>query len=65
LETEVSTEAPGAFRGRVTSDVLDSVNMNTVLIPRGSIVMGAYMTNVAVGQNRMIAATERLILPNG
>jgi type IV secretion system protein VirB10 len=39
--------------------------MKTLLIPRGSIILGAYKSSILIGQARLVVAAQRLILPNG
>lgn len=65
LERSINTDSPGAIRGRVMSDVLDSLNQQTLLIPRGSTLIGSYKSSMLVGQARVLIAAERIILPNG
>ncbi|UUZ66541.1 TrbI/VirB10 family protein (plasmid) [Polaromonas sp. P1-6] len=65
LERSINTDSPGAVRGRVMSDVLDSLNQQTLLIPRGSTLIGSYKSSMLVGQARVLIAAERIILPNG
>lgn len=65
LVNGINTQVPGEFKARVISDVFDSKTQRTLLIPRGSIIMGAYRSSILVGQSRMVLATQRLILPNG
>lgn len=65
LLTAVNSDMPGTITAKVTSDVYDSTYMNHVLIPRGSTLIGAYNSQVSVGQERVLIAMNRLILPNG
>jgi type IV secretion system protein TrbI len=65
LDRAVNTDVPGAIRARVMSDVFDSVNQKTTLIPRGSTLVGSYKSSMLVGQARILIACERIILPNG
>jgi type IV secretory pathway VirB10-like protein len=65
LITALNTDAPGKITALVTSDVYDSATGNELLIPRGSRVVGAYDHNVQNGQDRVLVALTRLILPNG
>ena len=46
-------------------DVYDSVKGKSLLIPKGSRLVGQYNSNVNIGQERVMAAFQRLILPNG
>lgn len=64
LLTRVNSDLPGRVIARVTSDVYDS-NQRHVVIPMGSQLIGAYSSQVVVGQERLLMAMNRLILPNG
>jgi type IV secretion system protein TrbI len=61
----INTEVPGEFRARVVSDIFDSATQRSLIIPRGSILIGAYKSSILVGQSRMVLAAQRLIMPNG
>jgi type IV secretion system protein VirB10 len=45
--------------------VYDSLNPSVVLIPQGTKIIGAYSSDVAYGQSRVLVAWNRLIFPNG
>jgi type IV secretory pathway VirB10-like protein len=64
LLTRVNSDLPGRVIARVTSDVYDS-NQRHIVIPKGSQLIGAYSSQVVVGQERLLMAMNRLILPNG
>lgn len=64
LLTGVNSDLPGRVIARVTSDVYDS-NQRNVVIPKGSQLIGAYSSQIVVGQERLLMAMNRLILPNG
>jgi type IV secretion system protein VirB10 len=64
LLTSVSSDLPGRILARVTSDVYDSAQRH-VVIPKGSQIIGVYSSQVVVGQERLLMAMNRLILPNG
>lgn len=64
LLTRVNSDLPGRVLARVTSDVYDS-KQRYVVIPKGSQLIGAYSSQVVVGQERLLMAMNRLILPNG
>jgi type IV secretion system protein VirB10 len=65
LLTGVRSDLPGQIVGQVTENVYDSVSGRFLLIPQGSKLIGAYDTQVAFGQSRVLLAWTRLILPNG
>lgn len=64
LLTRINSDLPGRVIARVTSDVYDS-NQRYVVIPKGSQLIGAYSSQIVVGQERLLMAMSRLILPNG
>jgi type IV secretion system protein VirB10 len=65
LDKAINTDLPGSIRAHVTSDVFDSIFGTRLLIPRGSVVIGEYSTGLVVGQERVLVALTRMILPNG
>lgn len=65
LTRSLRTDLPGRITAKVMSDVYDSVTMNTLLIPRGSEVTCTYQSELLTGQEVVLAACERLRLPNG
>jgi type IV secretory pathway VirB10-like protein len=64
LLTRVNSDLPGRVIARVTSDVYDS-NQRHIVIPKGSQLIGTYSSQIVVGQERLLMAMNRLILPNG
>lgn len=64
LLTRVSSDLPGRVLARVTSDVYDS-KQRYIVIPKGSQLIGVYSSQVVVGQERLLMAMNKLILPNG
>lgn len=64
LLTNVSSDLPGRILARVTADVYDS-SQSVVVIPKGSQIIGVYNNQVVVGQERILMAMNRLIMPNG
>jgi type IV secretion system protein VirB10 len=65
LLTGVRSDLPGQVIAQVTENVFDSVTGRFLLIPQGSRLVGTYDSQVAFGQNRVLLAWTRLILPNG
>lgn len=65
LVTGIRSDLPGQIVGQVTENVYDSVTGRFLLIPQGSRLIGTYDSQVAFGQNRVLLAWTRLILPNG
>ena len=65
LQTGIDSDLPGTITGMVRQTVYDSLNPSIVLIPQGTKVIGAYSSDVAYGQSRVLVAWNRLIFPNG
>ena len=65
LLTGVDSDLPGEVLGQVSRDVYDSRTMSALLVPKGSRILGKYEDRVAVGQNRLLIAWTRVILPDG
>jgi type IV secretion system protein VirB10 len=64
LMTRINSDLPGRVLARVTADVYDSQQRH-VVIPKGSQLIGTYSSQIIVGQERLLMAMNRLILPNG
>lgn len=65
LVTAVNADLPGPIAAQVTRNVYDSLTGRTVLIPQGSKLIGAYDSQVAFGQKRVLLAWDRVIFPDG
>lgn len=65
LITGIRSDLPGTITAQVTQNVYDSVTGKYLLIPQGSRLIGEYDSQVSFGQNRMLLAWDRLILPDG
>lgn len=65
LITGINSDLPGPVSAQVRVDVRDSVTGRYVLIPQGSRLIGSYDSAVIFGQNRVLMAWQRLILPDG
>jgi len=65
LTRSLRTDLPGRITAKVMSHVYDSVTMSTLLIPRGSEVTCTYQSELLAGQEVVLAACDRLRLPNG
>lgn len=61
----ISSDLPGQATALVRENVYDGIEGKTVLIPKGSKVVGAYNTDISVGQKTIQAAYNRIIFPNG
>jgi type IV secretion system protein VirB10 len=64
LETAISTELPGVIRAVVSDDVY-SYDGETVLLPRGTRLIGSYNSDVSVVQDRVQLAWSRAVTPDG
>jgi type IV secretion system protein VirB10 len=65
LLTGISSDLPGQITAQVTQNVYDSPTGTTLLIPQGARLIGTYGSDIAAGQDRLILAWDRLILPGG
>lgn len=65
LMRNLNSDLPGEVVAMTSVDVYDSFHGGHLLIPKGSTMVGAYSSNVANGQERIMFAFKRLIMPNG
>lgn len=65
LITGIRSDLPGTITAQVTQNIYDSVTGRHLLIPQGSRLIGEYDSQVSLGQNRVLLAWDRLILPDG
>jgi type IV secretion system protein VirB10 len=65
LITGLRSDLPGQVTAQVTENVYDSPSGSYLLIPQGAKLVGAYDSQVAFGQDRLLLVWTRLILPNG
>jgi len=65
LVTDVNSDLPGAIVGQVSRDVYDSRTESTVLVPKGTRLIGTYDARVVEGQSRVLVAWTRMVLPDG
>ncbi len=65
LLTALNNTLPGHVSARVTQNVYDSLTGDTLLIPAGTRMEGRYDQSTLFGQNRMMLAFNRMILPDG
>jgi type IV secretory pathway VirB10-like protein len=63
--TGINSDLPSVVTAQVTSDVYESIYQKYVLIPRGSKLIGLYNSQISPGQERLLVAMTRLILPDG
>jgi type IV secretory pathway VirB10-like protein len=64
LETAINSDLPGFVRAVVSRDVR-GFDGSTVLIPRGSKLVGQYKSGVALSQTRAFVVWSRLLTPDG
>lgn len=64
LESAINTDLPGVIRGVVSRDVYAEAG-RSVLIPKGSRVIGSYSADVKQGQARIYIVWNRIIRPDG
>lgn len=65
LGRDINSQLPGEITAYVTSDVYDSLGNGFLLIPKGAVLVGRYNSEVKMGQERVMFAFQRIILPNG
>lgn len=65
LITGIRSDLPGQITAQVTQNVYDSPTGRILLIPQGARLVGQYDSEVIAGQNRVLLAWDRLLLPGG
>jgi type IV secretion system protein TrbI len=65
LITGIRSDVPGQITAQVTQNVYDSPTGHILLIPQGARLIGEYDSDISFGQNRVLLAWNRLILPDG
>jgi type IV secretion system protein VirB10 len=65
LVTAIRSDLPGQVTAQVTENVYDSPTGRYLLIPQGSKLVGTYDSEISFGQDRVLLAWTRLIMPNG
>lgn len=65
LITGIRSDLPGQVSAQVTQNVYDSPTGRILLIPQGARLVGTYDSEIAAGQERILLAWDRLILPGG
>lgn len=61
----INSDLPGQVSGQVRVDVYDSTTGKLLLIPKGTRLIGAYDSQVAFGQSRILMVWQRMIFPDG
>lgn len=62
---EINSDMPGVVTARTTRDIYDSTTQRNLVLPRGTLAIGEYSSEVKMGQERLLFAFTRLVLPNG
>lgn len=65
LRSAIDSEQAGQVVAHVSQDIYDSRSQSVLLVPRNSQLVGQYAASFADGQNRLLFAFTRLILPDG
>ncbi|WP_432423315.1 TrbI/VirB10 family protein [Sphingomonas lycopersici] len=65
LITGIRSDLPGQVSAQVTQNVYDSPTGRILLISQGARLLGEYDSEISAGQNRVLLAWTRLILPDG
>jgi type IV secretory pathway VirB10-like protein len=65
LITGIRSDLPGQITAQVTQAIFDSPTGRAKLVPQGARLIGAYDSQVAFGQSRVLLVWTRLIMPNG
>lgn len=65
LAHRVDSDQPGLLRAVVSRDVHDSLTGATVLIPRGTVLLGRQGDLPSLGQDRLAVVWDRLLYPDG
>lgn len=63
--TGINSDLPGLITAQVSQPVYDTPTGHHVIIPQGSVLIGAYDSRVTFGQNRVLLVWQRLRFPNG
>lgn len=61
----VNSDLPGVMIAQLSQNVYDTASGHYVLIPQGSRLFGKYDSRVIMGQERVLIAWNRLVLPDG
>lgn len=65
LTRALKTDLPGMITAKVQTDLYDTLTQKVVLVPRGSEITCNYQSSLMVGQKLVLAACNRLRMPNG
>lgn len=62
---EINSDLPGVITARTTRDIYDSTTQRNLILPKGTLAIGEYSSEVRMGQERLLFAFTRLVLPDG
>ena len=65
LISGINSDLPGQIMAQVSQNVYDTPTGKHLLIPQGSRLVGAYSSQVAYGQARVLVAWQRIVFPDG
>lgn len=65
LISGINSALPGQIMAQVSQDVYDTPRSKWKLIPQGARLVGAYSSDVAYGQARVLVAWQRIVFPDG
>ncbi|MDR1922630.1 MAG: conjugal transfer protein TrbI [Candidatus Adiutrix sp.] len=61
----VNSDLPGSLIAQVSQNIYDTANGQSLLIPQGAKIFGAYDSRVVYGQRRVLVAWNRVVFPDG
>lgn len=61
----INSDLPGQLIAQVSQNVYDSATGKLLLLPQGSRLFGVYDSRIAMGQERVLIAWNRVIFPDG
>lgn len=61
----IDAEMAGDIRATVMTDVYDSISKSYIVIPKGTMLIGMYSSEIANGQERLLFGFNRMIFQNG
>jgi type IV secretion system protein VirB10 len=65
MVTGINSDLPGNIIAQVSQNVWDTATGRNLLVPQGAKLFGTYDSRVVYGQERVLVAWNRLILPDG
>lgn len=65
LISGINSDLPGQIMAQVAQNVFDTPTGKHLLIPQGARLVGAYSSDVAFGQARVLVAWQRIVFPDG